>query len=476
MSINTTKHTALLEYARDLIEGHEIEYARNLVSRLLTDDPDDWRHLHLQACIERESERHGLSLALWKLSLQQALLAGSNPPDMVLSGIAGALHLMWRDDEALDVAKQAILANPNCPEHWITLAACYLHLCDAENCERAANKILGLHPDYEIVKENLFQAQLIQRRWLEGWTNAEQLLGSVTRMKTEYTFTDTEGHTKSTSWWEGQKDGIVAISGEQGLGDEIMFASVIPDVMRDSEKVIIDCEQKLQGLFKRSFPDALVYGTRREAQPTWAIAPDFTTSFGTIPKFYRTADEHFDGNQYLTPCPIRSEQWRTFFEKIDKPIIGIAWTGGRTITGKTVRDIDINLWAKILKLDCHFVNLEYVDQRLELLESKYGDRVHTYPWATMTDDYDDTAALVSQLDLVISVPTTVVHLAGALGVPTLCMVPEWYNWRFAPMPDVDGEERLLWSKSVRLIRQKSKGEWVPTINKVARLLREEYSC
>ena len=88
----------------------------------------------------------------------------------------------------------------------------------------------------------------------------------------------------------------------------------------------------------------------------------------------------------------------------------------------------------------HYISLEYKPH--EPIEG-----VHSWPWITQSQDYDDTAALVAELDYIIAVPTTVVHLAGALGKDCYCLTPEFSNWRFGG----EGNE-MIWHKSVRLFR------------------------
>jgi ADP-heptose:LPS heptosyltransferase len=109
-----------------------------------------------------------------------------------------------------------------------------------------------------------------------------------------------------------------------------------------------------------------------------------------------------------------------------------------------------------------FVNLQYTDVREEMraLQSRHG--VSVQHWQEAIDDYDQTAALVSALDGVLTVCTAIVHLAGALGRPALVMVPFGADWRYGA-----AGERMIWYPSVRLLRQRRIGDWSEVLEAVS---------
>ena len=229
-------------------------------------------------------------------------------------------------------------------------------------------------------------------------------------------------------------------------------------------KVVLECDRRLEGLFKRSFPQCTVHGTRFDKSIYWDDAFDAWCLIGTLGKHYRTKDADFNGNPYLVADPLRKTQWRALLDSLgDKPKIGIAWTGGLPDTNGERRSIKLLDMLPILKQDATFISLQYKNPQAEIdaLEQQHGIKVHHFPWATQTPDYDDTAALVDELDLVISVQTAVVHLAGALGKKTYVLVPNKPHWRYA-------SKRFMWANSVELFRQGK--TWQEPIQKIARLL------
>lgn len=211
---------------------------------------------------------------------------------------------------------------------------------------------------------------------------------------------------------------------------------------------------------------AKVYGTRtQKVGLNWDKEDqefDASISMGELGKLYRSDESRFPGTPYLTPCPERTAGWRGVFAAKKKPVIGIAWSGGTWLNGAQNRFLPLDEWGPIFKaMDAHWVCLEYKDASKAI----EGTPVVQYPWATLTKDYDDTAALVAACDLVITMQTAVAHLAGALGVPVWTMVPANSQWRYGESTD-----SLPWYKSLRIF--KARGSWGPVVHKIASELKE----
>jgi hypothetical protein len=365
-------------------------------------------------------------------------------------------------DEALGAARKALgLATNNKHKalYLNNIGSLFLDRGDFKDAEDYFRQSIELDGEEWRAKHNLALSLLAQGRWKEGWENYSFSMGTTSRISWKYR----KGNEEPT--WDGTKGQKVIIFGEQGLGDEISFASMIPDACTDA-KVIIDCDPRLKGLFTRSFPEAKVYGTRKDKALNWPKEDqtfDASISMGELGKLYRNSLESFPGTPYITPCPDRGRGWKGTFSETYKPVIGIAWTGGTWTNGSANRFLPLEDWGPIFKaVDAHWVNLEYKPTEDV---SKFG--VHTYPWATLTKDYDDTAALVAACDMVVTMQTAVAHLAGAMGVPVWVMVPKNSQWRYGE----DGET-IPWYKSLRYF--KSNGNWNPVVHKIARELRERF--
>jgi hypothetical protein len=283
---------------------------------------------------------------------------------------------------------------------------------------------------------------LARREWAQAWEYYSASLGSSQRTEFRYGLEPR---------WDGKPfPGTLVIFGEQGIGDEICTASALQEII-DAQKsvggrVIIDCDKRLPGLFARSFPDAKVYGTRTEKKLQW---PKEDRNIGAsiagfeVLRYFRNKPEDFPGTPYLKACPDRVKQWKTLLG--GKPTIGIAWTGGTFKNAGTFRSLPLKEWQPLFDaVDANWVSLQYKDAAKDI----EGTPVKQYSWATLTKDYDDTAALVASCDLVIGVQTSVNHLAGALGVPVWILLPKTSQWRYGETYD-----DLPWYKSARLFRQ-----------------------
>jgi tetratricopeptide (TPR) repeat protein len=258
--------------------------------------------------------------------------------------------------------------------------------------------------------------------------------------------------------WDGTKDKTLIIYGEQGLGDEIFYGSCIPDAISSSKQVYIDCDPRLEGLFKRSFPEAEVHGTRKEDSPEWLADKkfDYRCAIGGLPQFFRHTNKDFPGTPYLKADPERRTMWRGLFDSWGKKVIGLTTKGGIKHTNAKGRELTQEDIEPLLKLkDYVIVSLDYsVERKL--------DGVKYFDFATSAKDYDDTAALIAECDMVLGVNTTAQHCAAAMGVKTWCLVPTWHQWRYA-------QPSMPWYRHMRIIYQDN-DTWKEVINKVAKQL------
>jgi tetratricopeptide (TPR) repeat protein len=272
--------------------------------------------------------------------------------------------------------------------------------------------------------------------------------------------------------WAGEplSGRCILVWSEQGLGDQIMFASTFPDLKELAGRCAFECDPRLVPLFARSFPWARVIPAGTPADPAIASADiDFQCPMSGVPRWLRTQESAFPRHRgYLRADPARIAYWRARLDALgDGPKVGISWRGGVTDTRIEQRSIPLDAWSALLALPgVRFVSLQYTEcsaERAEFL-SRYGiDLPH---WQDAIDVFDETAALVAALDLVVSVCTTVIHLAGALAIPTRVLVPEPPGWRYRASGDT-----MPWYPSVQLLRQHRHGDWSRPLAQAASAIR-----
>lgn len=281
--------------------------------------------------------------------------------------------------------------------------------------------------------------------------------------------------------WNGEPLGgrTLLLTCEQGLGDEIMFASIMPEMMREAEHCIIECDQRLHALYRRSFPDATIFPINRKAPQGHRTleqnldrlpAFDYWTPMGSLSRHTRGAETDFPRHEgYLIADPERTASWKTRLKDLGEGLkIGISWRGGIASTNARGRTLALNQLAPILKTpNAHFISLQYGDCADEIRSFGDASGIRVHHWQEVIDDYDDTAALISALDVVISVCTAIIHLGGALGRPVWVMAPFLAEWRY-------GREgpSMIWYPSVRVFRQPKPGAWPPVIADVNRALKK----
>ena len=428
----------ILLAAHELIQTQQYQDALPLIETVLDDNPNNAAALNMAGYIAMQLHQDTVAYQYLKRAIQEDPNRAS-----VWSNFGLAAKHLDRHQEGLSACLKAMEVDPNYVLAYANAASALIAMSRWDEAEYLANKSLEIAQN-GISQKNLAHIYLAQHKWVEGWKHWELSIGSESRKEWAY---------GDEPRWKGEKGKAVVIYGEQGLGDEIFYGSCIPDAIKDCKKVILDIDPKLETLFKRSFPKADVYGTRRETSPEWLenARIDARCSVASLGQFYRNKDEDFPGTPYLKADPEKVLMWKALWAKLGKKVIGISSEGGTKYTHKRTRKIPVEDWEDFLKKDYIFVSLDYRD-------GIEHPKVRQYHNVTRSEDYDDTAALIASLDACVGVVTTAMHCANGLGVPTHLLVPESHQWRYA------GD--YVWSKSATLYRQGSEESWKSVISRV----------
>jgi hypothetical protein len=282
----------------------------------------------------------------------------------------------------------------------------------------------------------------------------------------------------ATARWDGAPlaGRSILLLSEQGIGDEVMFASCLPDLLRETEnsgagRSFIECDSRLVPLFARSFPNSAAIAKPADRADLVPVAAcDVTEFLGTVPRFLRRRVADFPRTVgYLRPDPSLVAKWRASFGRLGSALkVGISWSGGNEAETRRRRSIPLDLWQPIFQVPgVRFINIQYGPAAADATQARrqFGIALDDGTDCDPLLDLDDFAAKLSALDLVLSVDNSTVHLAAALGQPVWTLLPFSPDWRW--MLD---RETTPWYPTMRLLRCQSVDSWTALLQRTARLL------
>lgn len=343
----------------------------------------------------------------------------------------------------------------------INLGSSYDHAGRFADSEIVYADVLRREPNNFVAHWNTAHHALARGEFAKGWADYQY------RLQVEGVW-----HPRLVPFapWKGEpvEGRTVVVSAEQGLGDQIMFASCIPDLLARGARVVLECDHRLASLFQRSFPEVRVIGSRHETVPPWLRdvgMADFHVPAGSLPGFFRASAADFPRHQgYLRADEEKVRKWRDRLAALGPGLkVGLSWRGGTRSTRRQLRSQSLPDLLGILSLPgIRFVCLQYGEVQKDIDELRAREGIDVAYWREAIADYDETAALCSALDLTVSVCTSVIHLNGALGRPIWVMVPTVAEWRYGRQG-----EQMPWYPSVRLLRQASSADWAPVHQAIA---------
>lgn len=413
-------------------------------NKVLLDNPDSPQALFLlgQVCLSKDWQ--GLAYNLFRRATAIKPEQGQN-----WLGLGAAALDMRKWEEAERCMRTAAEMMPTQPIPVSNLATIYLNRGMPAKSLEYADKALKLTADAPHITLNKGFAYLMMGDWARGFEGFRHNVLTKGRKRRVYRIPEEPD-------WDGTPGQTVVVQCEQGLGDEIAAMSIIPDLAATCKQVIVNTHPKLINLFKRSFPQVQCYGTRKERELTWPLEYeiDATAQVSALGYYFRKKDADFPRKPWLVPCPDLRAKWREWLDMWPGLKCGIAWTGGIWLTNRNGRSVTLPDMDKILAPGATYISLEYRDdaEAVQAWNEANPSRKVVRP-PVDPDDYDDTVALLAELDYVISATTTIVHACGGLGRQCACFVPAEITssqWRY-------GLERedIIWypPDSVRLYRQ-----------------------
>lgn len=441
-------------------EAYRLELAEQAARRAVEIDP------------ELAAGHDALAMALWRLErLEQAIPAAREAVRLAPGETAYRLNLgvVLKDagemQEAADVYRVIAKAQFHDADFALNLGAMALNCLADLDAARAWLARAAARGDRPEAVLSAAVVDLLEGRLEPGWEKAEARR-------------EVEGHRerhaefRDLPRWDGRalEAERLLVYGEQGVGDEILFASMLPDLARRVRRITLVCDPRAAPLFARSFPGIEVLA----APPQWKVANRerfaFAVGAGSLALHFRRTAADFPGHRgYLVPHENLVHEWRERLAALGTGMkVGISWFGGTQKTGRYRRSMRLEQLRPVLEtpgIDWVSVQHGAFGQEIAELEAAAHVRVHSFPG--VTKDMDQLAAITKALDVVVSICNTTVHVAGAVGAPVLVMAPVVPLWAYG----LRGE-RMPWYPSVRVIRQQRYGDWSNVLQGVAEALRE----
>jgi tetratricopeptide (TPR) repeat protein len=387
---------------------------------------------------------HDAALADFDLAIR----AGPNP--MVAYNRGLALANLGRSAEAVAAYDQVLAMVPNhvaaLSSRGVALQALNRHVEALASFDRA----IALAPDFADAHFNRSLALLALNDYARGLVEYEW------RWKRSGAVSSRQSFNRPLWLGEAPLAGkTILLHAEQGLGDTIMFARHVGQFGSAGAKVVLEVHAELKALMARHAAGAVVIG-RGEPRP----AHDVHCPLGSLPLAFKTTPATVPAAiPYLAADPERVARWRPRLEQHGARRVALVWAGNPAHVNDRNRSLPLATLAPLLAHDCvRFVSLQ------RDLRAGDAERLAATPVLGLgpeLEDFDDTAAVLAQCDLMISVDTSVAHLAGALGRPLWVLLPFASDWRWTV-----GDERSPWYPSARLYRQPQPGAWESVVSAV----------
>ena len=380
----------------------------------------------------------------------KALLADF-PHSSNVQNLFGAVNsALGRYDIAIETYRKALGRYPKNALIYNNMANAFSRKGDIDSAVKCFEKALKIEPKNVGSHYNKALLVLNLQDFENGWPMYEY------RWK-KSKLDSTPLVTRRPEWRFGEQTRVL-VWGEQGLGDEVMFASLIPDIYAACSKLIVKADKRLIPIFKRSFPIDIEYYPNEETVPEETY--DTHIPMGSLPKYFRQNLHSFEpaSQGFLSADKARTAAVRDkLLEDGSKTIIGLSWHSTSKIRVAPKRTIRLGQLASAFQAEkVKFMSLQYgnVDADIDQVKKEYGIDVVQVAEIDNFHDIDGLAALMSACYRIISIDNVTGHLAGALGRGIDVLLPRVSNWRWGLDPNSS-----YWYRSVRLHRQSEREEW-----------------
>lgn len=353
-------------------------------------------------------------------------------------------------DRAMAAYEQALKLAPGLAQAWGNIAAIHIDRCDFTRAIELLDRAVSLDPG---AGELRFKRSLVALRmgdFAQGWEDYESRFVADKEKVPRFE--------APPPYWTGEdlKDKTILLWTEQGLGDEVLYASMIGEVIAQARSCIIECSPRMVPVFARSFPAATVVRYRGQGLRTTAPTEfDTQIAVASLGRFFRRSLAEFPRHTgYMKAAAARTAELRARYRAAapGNLVVGVSWRSKNDSIGEW-KSTQLSDWSEVLRVPgVTFVNLQYGDcaQELKAVKDQMGVAVVQDPEVDPMKNVDDFFAQVAAMDMVITTSNTTAHAAGSLNVPTWLLLNSgpaalWYWF-------IDRDDSP-WYPSVRIFRR-----------------------
>lgn len=447
---------AMSEVGKALVRAGDFKRAEPMLEQCLNERPQDASLLLNMSIVQEKQSRFSVAGEFIERAYQV------EPSFQMKGRLAASLVTRCRYEEALALVDEMLEEEPGCAESVILMQAeAYTQLGQHEKALPIVERQINIQPNHGGLRFIRATIRLLREDYGAGWDDyAWRTLGATSTMRM-LAFPQWRGEPL-----EGKR---ILVLAEQGLGDQVMFASCLPDLLAlRPDKVVVEAVKRVAPTLARSFPECEVVATNQDSGLDWVRAHldmDYFVPMGELPQQFRRSVAQFPLHHgYLKANPDRVAHWREVLRATGPgPKIGVSWRGGTEQTRTVVRSIEPEQLAQLARgIPAQWVCLQYGAVGEDLARAA-GEGLAMHYWKPAIGDLDEFAALICALDLVITVCNTTVHYAGALGQPVWVMAPKVPEWRYGLY-----SANLPWYPSSHIYRQDVAGDWNTLLARVRR--------
>ncbi|WP_145022901.1 tetratricopeptide repeat protein [Geobacter argillaceus] len=361
--------------------------------------------------------------------------------------LGNALHRTGATSEGQEALRRAVQLAPSYPEAWQNLGLLNQEMGEISDAFICFQQALRLRNGYPTARWNLSLLQLLLEDYDEGFRNYESRFDKIPPIPLRHA---------GLPLWDGTplNGKRIIVHAEQGYGDTIQFCRYLPFLTAAGASVIFEVQDQCLLPLMRTLACHCTLIARGDAVPP----ADLQVPLMSLPRIFRTRPETVPAAiPYLRAAPGQVELWRNRMVPGENIRVGIAWKG----RSEHVNDRFRSCPPEELGPLGHLTGIDWYSLQVDSRQGPLPP-LRLVDLTARIADFGDTAALISNLDLVISVDTSVAHLAGALGIATRLLLPFAPDWRW-------GLHRndTPWYPGMRLFRQRSPGDWQDLITQVA---------